>query len=92
MSVKGKSKTLKNALIDLSLIILGLILIIIVHYVDIYNMTPSLLVGYFTPVMETIDRYGILFIIGGTILLINVNNLLTNFFFMNEKESDVDVD
>ena len=84
------SKTLKNVLIALASIIIGLMLVIIVHFTEIYNETHPLFVGSFTQIMETINRYGIAFIIGGILMLVNIRKWLSKLFDLSEDEVDID--
>lgn len=89
---QGMSKTQKKCLIAFSSIFLGLILIIVVHYVEIFNENHPLMIGYFTPVMETFDRYGFVLILGGIGILIYISSLLTNLFNINGDGKDSNLD
>lgn len=90
--VQGTSKTLKNILIGLVSTISGLILVIGVQYLDIYEKTHPASYNYFYPLMDTLARYGIVLIIGGLFIVINGRRLLSKLLKLNEEEIELDLE
>ena len=84
------SKTPKDVLNALASIILGLILLIVVHFAEIYNEKHQLLIGSFSAVMETFDRYGIVFIIAGILIVVNIKYPLSKLFNLSEEVVDIE--
>ena len=69
-------------------IIIGFLSLVMVVILRIFNQRTPILIGYFGPTTETLERIGLFFILFGLLVLLNTKNFFSKIFLKTDYEID----